>query len=162
MRISGICAMTEGRVIGSNNQLPWHIPADLRHFKQITMGKPIILGRKTYESIGRALPNRCNVIITRETDFQAPGCLVVNSIETALEAVAYSEEVFIIGGAMLYQQMLPRMQRLYLTIIHHECEGDVFFPELDLAEWHEVERIERAADIENIYACSFIVLDRIT
>lgn len=161
MRLSAICAMSQNRVIGRDNQLPWRLPADLRHFKKITTGHPIILGRKTFESIGRALPDRCNVVLTRDVDFQAPGCVVVNSIETALSAVAYSNEAFVIGGALLYQQVLPRVHRLYLTEIHHFFEGDAFFPELNPNEWIETERINHEPDAENIYSYSFIILDRV-
>lgn len=160
MRIAAIVAMSENRVIGNNNQLPWRLPADIQHFKKMTTGKPILLGRKTYESIGHALPNRCNVVITRDVNFQAPGCVVVNSIETALTAVAYSEEVFVIGGAILYQQMLSRIERLYLTIIHHHFDGDAFFPELNMEEWLEVERMDHQPDSENIYPYSFITLNK--
>lgn len=160
MRIAAICAMSENRVIGKNNQLPWRLPADIRHFKKMTTGKPILLGRKTFESIGHALPNRCNVVVTRDIHFQAPGCLVVNSIETALAAVSYSEEIFVIGGAILYQHMLPRIQRIYMTIIHHYFEGDAFFPELKISEWNEIERVDHAVDSENIYPYSFITLER--
>jgi dihydrofolate reductase len=160
MRISAICAMSENRVIGCNNKLPWHLPADLRHFKKLTLGKPILLGRKTYESIGRPLPDRCNVVITRDMDFKAPGCVVVNSIEHALDAVAYSEEVFIVGGSLLYQQTLSLTQRLYVTIIHQDFEGDTFFPDTDPQEWKEIEHVNYSADAENPYPYSFIVLDR--
>lgn len=160
MLISAICAMSENRVIGKNNQLPWHLPADLRHFKKITSGKPILLGRNTHESIGRALPNRLNVVITRDTSFEAPGCVIANSIETALEAVAFSEEVFVIGGEILYNQMLSKIQRFYLTVIHHVFEGDAFLPELNPAEWVESERVAHQPDAENKYPYSFIILDR--
>lgn len=160
MLISAICAMSENRVIGNHNQLPWHLPADLRHFKKITLGKPILLGRKTYESIGRPLPDRCNVVITRDTHFQAPGCVVVNSIEHALDAVGYSEEVFIIGGALLYHQTLSLTQRLYMTLIHHHFDGDTFFPDINTHEWSEVERVDCQVDAENLYPYSFIVMDR--
>ncbi len=160
MHIAAIVAMSENRVIGRHNQIPWRLPADLRHFKQVTMGKPILMGRKTYESLGRALPGRSNIVITRETHFHAPGCLIVNSIETALEAANYSEEVFVIGGAQLYQQMLPRTQRLYLTIVHHVFEGDTYFPELNKHEWREIERTDYKADAENIYSYSFITLEK--
>lgn len=162
MQLSAICAMSENRVIGCQNQLPWHLPADLKHFKKITLGHPIILGRKTYESIGRALPERCNIVITQDTHFQAPGCVVVNSIETALLAVAYSDEAFVIGGALLYQQLLPKVSRLYLTEIHQFFEGDAYFPELDMSEWHEVTREDHTKDAQNSYDYSFIVLERST
>lgn len=160
MRISAICAMSENRVIGNHNQLPWHLPADLRHFKKLTLGKPILLGRKTYESIGHVLPERCNLVITRDVNFQAPGCVVVNSIEHALEAARYSEEVFIIGGALLFQQTLSLIQRFYITIIHHSFEGDTYFPEINMDEWAETERIDCQSDDENKYPYSFITLDR--
>ena len=160
MHVSAIVAMSENRVIGKQNQLPWHLPADLQHFKKVTMGKPILMGRKTYQSIGRPLPGRCNVIITHDTAFKAPGCIVANSIDTALASVAYSDEVFVIGGALLYQHMLPHIQRIYLTIIHHEFAGDAYFPMLNPTEWHETARDDHLSDDKNPYAFSFIVLER--
>lgn len=160
MIIAAIVAMSENRVIGKDNKMPWHLPADLRHFKRITWNKPILLGRKTWKSIGRALPGRTNVVITRDVDFQAEGCLVVNSIEAALAAVSNDNEIFIIGGATLYAQMLPRIERLYMTLIHAQFEGDTFFPEIDLAEWREVSRENFDPDEENPYSYSFITLDR--
>lgn len=160
MRIAAIFAMSENRVIGKDNQLPWHLPADLQHFKALTMGKPILLGRKTYESIGRPLPGRCNLVMSRDVQFQAPGCVVVNSLETALLAAGYSDEIMVIGGAVLYQHLLPRTQRLYMTIIHHEFEGDAYFPVLDMSEWEEVSHVDHDADEENKYSYSFITLDR--
>ena len=161
MHLAAIVAMSENRVIGQHNRLPWHLPADLRHFKAITLDKPILMGRKTYQSIGRALPNRCNVIITRDMNFDAPGCVVVDSIETALDAVAYSDEVFVIGGAQLYEQLLPRTQRIYMTIVHHQFEGDAYFPVLNHAEWRELERNDYVADGQNPYAYSFIILEKV-
>jgi dihydrofolate reductase len=160
MQISAIIAMSENAVIGKNNQLPWHLPADLCHFKNITLGKPILMGRKTFESIGKVLPGRCNVIITRDENFSVPGCVIANSIETALAAVSYANEVFVIGGAALLQQMLPMVSRLYLTIIHHEFDGDVYFPEINLSEWQEVEREDHSPDEVNKYSYSFIVLEK--
>lgn len=160
MQIYAIVAMSENRVIGKDNRLPWHLPADLRHFKQLTMGKPILMGRKTFESIGRALPGRCNVVITHDIHFQAPGCVVANAIDTALASVAYSEEVFVIGGAILLQQLMSRIHRLYLTIIHHHFAGDAYFAELNMSEWVEVERIDHVPDEENHYPYSFITLER--
>lgn len=160
MRIAAIAAMSENRVIGKNNKMPWHLPADLQHFKKITLGKPILMGRKTFESIGRPLPDRYNIVITRDAGYQAPGCMVVHSIDTALAAVAEQEEVIVIGGALLYQQMLPRVQTIYLTIIHENFVGDAFFPELDMREWREVSREEREADEKNEYRCSFVRLER--
>lgn len=158
--LSAIAAMSENRVIGIENQLPWHLPADLKHFKTLTTGHPILMGRKTYESIGRPLPNRTNIIITRNADFTAPGCVVVTSIEDAITRAAEenAQEIFIIGGAEVYKQLLPHVQRIYLTIVHEQFAGDAFFPELDLKEWKEVERETHAADENNAYSYSFITL----
>jgi dihydrofolate reductase len=155
--------MAENRVIGANNQLPWHLPADLRHFKSITTGHPILMGRKTYESIGRPLPNRTNFVMTRDASFQAPGCIVVPSLEDAIEQALplSSSELFIIGGATVYQQALPLIQRLYLTVVHHAFAGDAFFPDLDKSEWKEIEHHEHPADEQNPYAYSFLVWSRI-
>src|SRR5438045_5272652 len=119
MLITAVVAMSENHVIGYKNTLPWHMPADLKHFKKITLDKPVLMGRKTHESIGKPLPGRCNIVITRDPDFRALGCVVVNSMDSALQAASYSEEVFIIGGAQLFASMLPRIQRIYMTIIHH-------------------------------------------
>jgi dihydrofolate reductase len=161
MRISAIVAMSENRVIGLHNKLPWHLPADLQHFKSVTMGKPILMGRRTYDSIGKPLPGRCNVVITRDPSFQAPGCVVANSIECALQSVGYSDEVFIIGGALLFEHMLPRIQCLHLTQIHHEFEGDTFFPELNMQEWKRVAAEDYLPDKKNLYAYSFLKLERV-
>lgn len=160
MHIAAIVAISENAVMGKNNQLPWHLPADLQHFKKITMGKPILMGRKTFDSIGRVLPGRCNVIITRDEAFQAPGCVVATSIDTALASVSYCDEIFVIGGAALFQQMLPMVDRLYLTIIHHEFDGDTFFPDINLAEWQETEREDHLPDEVNRYSYSFITLEK--
>jgi dihydrofolate reductase len=161
MGIMAIVAMAENRVIGHNKQLPWHMPADLQHFKTITMGKPIIMGRHTYQSIGRPLPGRLNVVITRDPEFHAPGCVVVYSIASALEAVSYSDDVFIIGGASLFEHAIPRLQRIYLTIIHHEFDGDTHFPELDMTQWKESDKKLFPADEKNPYAYTFVTLDRV-
>jgi len=160
MRISAICAMSENRVIGNNNKLPWHLPADLNRFKNITMGNPILMGRKTYESIGHPLPGRTNIILTHDVNYPAPGCIVVQSIEHALTAVKDHDELFIIGGATLYQEMLAHTQRIYLTLIHQPIEGDTFFPALDFSQWKEIERTDYAKNANNPYIYSFIVLER--
>lgn len=161
MQISAIVAMSDNRVMGKDNQLPWHLPADLKHFKQVTMGKPIIMGRKTFESIGKALPGRKNIIITRNRDYTAKDCLVFMSLESALAALSNEEEIFIIGGAELFKATLPRIQRLYLTIIHENIDGDVFFPELNMKEWKEVQRQDFQADEANRFNYSFIILEKI-
>src|SRR5262249_43978628 len=157
--ISAIVAMSENRVIGDNNQLPWHLPADLKHFKTLTSGHPILMGRKTYESIGRPLPNRTNIIITRNHAFQAPGCIVIKSIDEAIESAMSkgSDEIFIIGGAEVYKQLMPNIERIYLTIVHEIFEGDAFFPELNPSEWVEKEKVMHDADADNDYAYSFIL-----
>lgn len=160
--VSAIVAMSENRIIGKNNQLPWRLPADLKHFKAITTGHVILMGRKTYESIGKPLPNRINMIITRDVRFNARGCKIVHSVEEAIEQASAEnqKEMFIIGGAQIYQQCLPQTQRIYLTIVHHHFDGDVSFPELNQSEWSEIERIRYPADNENIYSYSFVRLER--
>lgn len=160
--ISAILAMGENRVIGKDNQLPWHLPADLKHFKALTMGHPVLMGRKTYESIGRPLPNRTNIIMTRDATLQIPHCIVVTSFEDALQnaAVIAAKEIFIIGGAEIYQQLLPLTTCIYLTIVHQTFSGDTFFPKLNQNEWEEIERIDHSADAENPYAYSFLTLKR--
>lgn len=160
MRIALIVAMAENRVIGRNNQLPWRIPADLRHFKALTLGKPVIMGRKTYESIGRPLPGRDNIVITADSGYQAEGCQVVHSVEQALEAAGSCEEAMIIGGANLYRQTLENADRLYLTLVKAEPEGDTWFPEIGLQQWREIERQAHTADESNEYDYDFVVLER--
>lgn len=160
--LSAILAMDENRLIGKNNQLPWHLPADLKHFKTLTLGKPILMGRKTYESIGKPLPKRINIVMTRDENFTAPGCIVVHSIQDALQFAAAEQapEIVVIGGAHIYQQLLPFTQRIYMTIVHHQFEGDTYFPELDRQAWKEIECSHHAADAENHYAYSFLTLER--
>ena len=160
MRIALIVAMAENRVIGRNNQLPWRIPADLRHFKALTLGKPVIMGRKTYESIGRPLPGRDNIVVTADSGYQAEGCQVVHSVEQALEAAGSCEEAMIIGGANLYRQTLENADRLYLTLVKAEPEGDTWFPEIELQQWREIERQAHTADENNEYDYDFVVLER--
>jgi dihydrofolate reductase len=160
MRISLIVALAENHVIGANNRLLWRLPAELQYFKKTTMGKPIIMGRKTHESIGRALPGRRNIVISRQVDFQAEGCDVVDSLDAALALVKDCEEVMIIGGAQIYQQALPLADRLYLTWVHHAFEGDTFFPAWSSEQWHEISREQRAADEQNPYDLTFNILER--
>jgi dihydrofolate reductase len=161
MKISIIVAMDANGVIGHDNELPWHLPADLQHFKKTTMGKPILMGRKTYESIGRPLPGRTNIVITRDSRYQAAGCVVVNSIDAAMEAAGEQEEIMVIGGAEFYRQVLPHTNTIYLTRIHATFDGDTAFPELKDADWREVERSDQAADEKNPHDYSFIRLDRV-
>jgi dihydrofolate reductase len=159
MIISLIVAMGANRVIGKHNQIPWHLPADLKYFRKMTMGKPIIMGRKTYDSIGRSLSGRQNIVVTRNKDFVASGCSVVHSIGEALE-VAEGEEVMIIGGAQLYKQLLPRATRLYLTKIEADFSGDKCFPTISDEEWLETSRHSYEADDTYPYRYHFIVLER--
>jgi dihydrofolate reductase len=138
--ISLIVAMAHDRVIGKDNGMPWHLPADLKHFKAITSGHPVIMGRKTFESIGKALPNRRNIVVSRHAEYIAPGAEVVGSLESALNLVHDHKEIFVIGGAQLFTQALPLAEKMYLTYIDLHVEGDTFFPEWDHAQWQETSR----------------------
>lgn len=158
--ISIIVAMSENRVIGKDNKLIWHLPADLKRFKQLTMGHHVIMGRKTFESIGRVLPGRTFIIVTRQKDFQFPGCLVADSIEKAIELCKNDAESFIIGGAQIYNQALPLADKIYLTQIHQSFEGDVFFPEINKEEWNITLQENHKADEKNLYAYSFVDYER--
>lgn len=162
MKLSIIVAMDAKRVIGHENRLPWHLPADLKHFRQITMGKPILMGRKTWESIGRPLPGRTSIVITRDSNYTAEGCNVVHSIGEALAVAQGHDEVMVIGGEQLYRQVLLDADTLYLTLVEGDFPGDAFFPELNQSEWREVERNEHAPDDRNAHACSFIRLERVS
>jgi dihydrofolate reductase len=160
MIVALVVAMGRNRVIGRDNALPWHLPADLRHFRAITLGKPVVMGRKTHESIGRPLPERVNIVISRDAAYRAHGCVVLPSLEAAFEYCRDSAELMVIGGATLYRQALPRAQRIYLTEIQQNFAGDTEFPQLETAAWREVARDDRPADGKNPYPHSFIVLER--
>lgn len=162
MILSLVVAMAENNVIGKNGTMPWHLPADLRHFRAVTTGKSVIMGRKTYESIGKPLPNRRNLVISRTPDFSALGCEVVTSLDQALQACAGEAEVMIIGGGQIYAEALPRAQRIYLTRIQARIEGDTTFPDLTPSQWREVKRTMTPPDGKNAYACAFTVLERVT
>ena len=150
MIISLIAAMDKNRLIGKENGLPWHLPADFKHFKAVTMGKPVIMGRKTFESIGKPLPGRQNIVISR-SGFAVDGVTVVNSIEQALQQVANAEEVMIIGGASFYEQMIDRADRMYLTHVEAECQGDAWFPDFDMNHWLVISEEVHHADENNNY-----------
>jgi dihydrofolate reductase len=160
MKIAIIVATDNNRLIGKDNDLPWKLSADLKYFKQVTMGKPLIMGRKTHESIGRPLPGRKNIIITRDQTFNADGCVVVNSIEAALAECSDAEEVMVMGGASLYEQFLPKADKLYLTKVDAELTGDTWFPEWQLTQWTELQREDHQADEKNEFDYSFIVYER--
>lgn len=165
MKISMIAAMGKNRVIGLDNKMPWHLPADLQWFKKVTLGCPIIMGRKTYESIGRPLPGRLNIILSRNDQLNIEGCSVVNSLDDALtlakEADNTKEEIFITGGAHLYNKFLSTTDRLYLTLIDEEFDGDTFFPDYSELNWETVSEVSNQADDKNPYPYTFVTLDRI-
>lgn len=159
-RVSLIAALAENRVIGRNNALPWRLPADLKRFRRLTTGYPVILGRKNYESIGRPLPERRNIVVTRDRAYRAPGCIVVDSLDAAYAAAGAAAEIFIIGGAELYAQTLARADRMYLTFVHAAVAGDTYFPPVALDEWTEIARERHEADADHAYAYSFVTYDR--
>jgi len=158
--ISIIAAIGNNNVIGSKNSLPWHLPADFKHFKEITLGKPCIMGQKTFESIGKPLPGRTNIVLSLAKNLKLNGCTVASSIEDALKAAGEAKEVMICGGASVYRQFLPLADRLYITLVHGDFEGDAFFPEIERADWNEAERKDFGADAKNSCSYSFIIFDR--
>lgn len=157
--ISIVVAMADNGTIGIENRLPWRLPDDMKWFRRHTLGKRVVMGRRTFESIGKPLPDRENVVITHDPGFTAPGCKVVHALDEAL-ALPGEGEVMVIGGESIYRQTLPRAGRLYLTLVHAEVHGDAFFPAFDMGEWREVEREERPADDRNPYPHSFLILER--
>ena len=161
MIISIITAMDKNQLIGKDNALPWKIPADLQFFKKVTMSKPIIMGRKTFESIGRPLPGRQNIVITRDESYTADGCDVVYSIDDAISLAGDIDEVMVIGGANIYQQFLEKCDRLYLSRVLGEFEGDAWFPEIDFNVWRLIEKEDHKADEKNECDYSFQIYERI-
>ena len=162
MIVSLIAAMDRNRLIGAGNRLPWHLPADLKHFRAVTMGKPIIMGRKTFESLGRPLPGRHNIVVSRDSAFSADGCTVARTVEEALSAAEPSIEAMVIGGAKLYAEFMNQAHRMYLTLIDGEFEGDTLFPAYDENDWREVAREDLEPDDKNPYPYSFVILERLT
>ncbi len=160
MKISLIVALADNRVIGKDKQMPWHLSADLKRFKAITWGKPILMGRKTHESIGCALLGRKNIILTSNPAYYAEGCLVARSIKEAMELAGDADELMIIGGASLYESFLSKADRLYLTLIERDYEGDAFFPEFSLEGWRVVECETIADDPSVDFTYRFLVLER--
>lgn len=159
--ISLIWAMADNRVIGYENRLPWRLPVDMKWFRLHTLGKPIIMGRKTFESFGaKPLPERTNIVVSRDPGYAPSGVLVANDLDQALALAQDAREVMVIGGANLYAQMLPRADRLYITRVHARPEGDAWFPEFAMSDWQEIESHEHPADDKNQYACSFSVYER--
>ncbi|MBD1381602.1 dihydrofolate reductase [Metabacillus arenae] len=161
--ISFMLAMDENRVIGKDNDLPWHLPADLAYFKKTTMGHPIVMGRKTFESIGKPLPGRENIIVTTNQSYNQPGCKVVHSIQELMDYISRlkQEETFIIGGAKLFEGTLPYADRLYITLIHETFDGDTYFPEIN-QDWRIVSQHAGKKDENNPYEHEFVVYERHT
>ncbi|MGK0298184.1 MAG: dihydrofolate reductase [Gammaproteobacteria bacterium] len=160
MKISIIVAMDQKGVIGRDSDLPWHLSTDLQNFKRITMGKPIIMGRKTHESISKPLPGRRNIIITRNKNYEAEGCHVCHNLDEALSLCNHNDEVIVIGGRDIYALALDKVTCIYLTEVHADVMGDVFFPVFDRSEWDVVERVEFNADEKNEFAFSFLMLGK--
>jgi dihydrofolate reductase len=160
MILSCIAAVADNGVIGRDNSLPWRLSADLQRFKKLTTGHWLIMGRKTFESMGKPLPNRTSVVLTRDRGYQRPGAIVVNHLDEALRLSSDQEEVFVLGGAAVFREALPRAQKLYLTRVHAEVEGDVKFPALDLEEWNQVERESLPANEKNDHPTTYEVYVR--
>jgi dihydrofolate reductase len=158
--ISLVVAMARNRVIGRDNALPWHLPEDLKHFKAVTLGKPILMGRKTFESIGKALPGRANLVLTRDAAWERPGVVAVCSVDEALQRSAGADELAGIGGAEVFQLLMPLATRIYLTRVEADIAGDTVFPPLDRSEWLEVASRRVAADERNAYDMTFVTLAR--
>lgn len=161
MVLSIIVAAAENNVIGRDNGLVWRLSADLKRFKALTTGHTILMGRKTYESVGKALPNRRNIVISRNPDYKAAGCEVVRGVEEALELTKGEDEVFVTGGGTIYKELWDKADRLYLTVVHQECEGDTVIPPVDPGKWKEVSREAHQADEKNECDYTFINYERI-
>jgi len=160
--ISLLVAMDKNQLIGKDNDLPWRLPADLAYFKKVTMGHPIIMGRKTYDSIGRPLPGRENIIVTRDTSYKAEGCKVIHSIEEIVKMNQQTDqELFVIGGAEIFKEILPHSDRLYITEINEEFEGDTYFPAFNKTEWTVISEEKGIKDEKNPYDYTFLVYERI-
>lgn len=162
MLITLVAAMDKNRLIGQKNHLPWHLLSDLYHFKAVTLGKSIIMGRKTFESIGKPLLHRRNIVISREAGLRIEGCKIFSSVEEALNNLANEPEVMIIGGGSLFKETLPKADKMILTIIEHSFEGDTYFPLWDTDEWIVVSKIKHELNENNLYSFSFLELRRKT
>jgi len=159
MTISLVAAMGRNRVIGNKGKLPWHMPADLKYFRDKTKGKPVIMGRKTFDSMGKLLPNRTNIILTRDRHYKADGCIVADSADEALKSAGNAGEIMVIGGQKIFEQFMPIADRIYLTIIYADFEGDAYFPKYG-KEWKEASRERHNADEKNPHNYDFIVLEK--
>ncbi len=160
MLITIIAAMDRNRLIGDGDQLPWRLPADMRRFRALTMGKPIIMGRRTHESIGSALPGRKNIVLSRDPAFESPGCVVVGDLDAALSIYTDADELMVIGGAQLYAEAIPRTHRMHLTLLDGSFSGDTWFPDYDPRQWREISREDHPADADSPCTFSFVDLER--
>jgi dihydrofolate reductase len=160
-RVTLVAAMAHDRVIGRGNALPWHLPADLAHFKQLTLDKPIVMGRRTWESLPGLLPRRRHIVVSSDSDYRADGCEVVPSPAAALAATADAPEVMVVGGAQIYAALMPHATHMALTMVDAEIAGDVHFPQWPAGDWQELERNHRPADARNPYALDFVLLARL-
>lgn len=160
-RIAFVVARDRKGVIGKDGRLPWRLPDDMRRVRKLTVGKPLIMGRRTYESIGRPLPDRTSIVLTRDVNFRCDGCLIARDAEEALKLAGDASEVIVFGGAGVFADFLPRADRIYLTEVDADVPGDTYFPPLDLGRWREVERKEHSADARHPYRFAFVTLDRI-
>ena len=158
--VSQVVAMARDGVIGLDNSMPWHLPDDLKRFKALTMGKPMLMGRKTFEAIGKPLPGRTSLVLTRDLAWQAAGVTVVHSVDEALKLAGAAPELCVVGGAEIYKLTLPATDRIYLTRIHASIAGDTVFPALDTSQWRETERVEHPADDRHAYSMTFSTLER--
>jgi dihydrofolate reductase len=159
--LSVVVAVARNGVIGRDNALPWRLPDDLKRFRQLTLGKPVVMGRRTYESIGRPLPDRTNIVVSRQAALTLPGCTVVNSLQAALDAANAFPEVMLVGGAELYRSALPQVSTIHLTRVNADIEGDTLFPMLDMREWHETIQATHAADERHAYLFTYVTLQRV-
>jgi dihydrofolate reductase len=155
-----VVAVAANGVIGRDNQLPWKLPDDMAYFKKVTMGHPVVMGRRTWESIGKALPGRVNIVVTRQRDYEAPGCIVVDSLDAAWDAAGDAAEVSVIGGTTLFAETLPIADRIHLTEVQADVAGDTWFPEFDRGQWRETEVARHAPDGRHAYPFRIVVLDR--
>lgn len=158
--LSIVAGLSQNHMIGCDNKLPWHLPADLKHFRALTLGKPVLMGRKTHESIGRPLPKRQNIILTRNPDFKAEGCDVIHALDELPNLLPDPTEIMLIGGEQLYRLLLPQADTLHLTLVNTTVEGDAFFPEWNADEWQETAREHHTADEENEFDYDFVSLVR--
>lgn len=162
MNLTIIAAISQNRVIGRDNDLVWHLPDDLKRFKELTKGHHVIMGRKTFESVGRPLPGRTNILVTNQRDYKAPGCIIVHTLKEAILKAENDSQPYVIGGGKIYEQALPMADTLELTYIHAEVDGDTYFPEIDTKKWQIVAKVSHAADDQHEFAFDFLTYQRVS